>query len=124
MEHWYVLHTKPKAEYQVVKALTQRRIHTYLPEIELPKTRQSHKPLFPSYLFARIDFSLVGISSIWQTAGLLRVVAFGGEPTPLPDEAIEFIRYQCGEIDAAGGLPAQTFKLGETIYITNGPFKD
>jgi transcriptional antiterminator RfaH len=124
MEQWYILHTKPNAEYQVVKALTQCQIHTYLPEIKLPKTRQSHKPFFPCYLFARIDFSLVAVSSIQWTAGLRRVVVFGSEPTPLPDEVIELIRHKLGEIEAAEGWLAHVFKAGETVYITNGPFKD
>ena len=124
MEQWYTLHTKPNTEYQVVQALTQHQIQTYLPEIELPKTRQGHKPFFPCYLFARIDFSLVGISFVQWMPGLRRVVAFGGVPTPIPDEVIKLIQHKLGEIEVAGGWPAPMFKPGETVYITDGPFKD
>jgi transcriptional antiterminator RfaH len=124
MEKWYTLYTKPNAERQVAKALAQRHIHTYLPEIELPKTRQGRKPFFPCYLFARVDFSLVGISSLQWTPGLRRVVTFGDQPTPLPDEVIELIQHELSEIEAAGGWTAHAFKPGDAVLITSGPFQD
>lgn len=124
MEKWYILYTKPNAEYQVVKALTQREIYTYLPEIELPKSRQGRKPFFPCYLFARVDLSQVGISSLQWTPGLRRVVGFGDQPTPLPDGVIELIQQGLDELEAAGGWLAHGFKPGDTVLITAGPFED
>jgi transcriptional antiterminator RfaH len=124
MEKWYTLYTKPNAEHQVVKALTQRQIHTYLPEIELPKTRKGRKPFFPCYLFARVDLSQVGISSLQWTPGLRRVVGFGDQPTPLPDEVIKLIQDGLNEIEAAGGWTVHNFKPGDTVLITSGPFQD
>jgi transcriptional antiterminator RfaH len=124
MEKWYTLYTKPNAEYQVVKALAQREIHAYLPEIELPKARQGRKPFFPCYLFVRVDLSQVGISSLRWIPGLRRVVGFGDQPTPLPDEVIEVIQQGMSELEAASDWPTHGFKPGDTVLITSGPFED
>lgn len=124
MEKWYTLYTKPNAEHQVVKALAQRQIHTYFPEIEIPKTRQGRKPFFPCYLFVRVDLGVVGISSLQWTPGLRRVVAFGEQPAALPDEVIELIQRGLSEMEAAGAWTAHGFKPGDTVLITSGPFED
>jgi transcriptional antiterminator RfaH len=126
MEQWYTLHTKPNAEYQVATALRQRGLQTYLPELEnvKPKQRRVKKPFFPCYLFMRVDFGEVGFSSVQWTPGLRRVVAFDHHPVPLPDEVIHLIRLRLGEIEARGGLPYHSFEPGETVRITNGPFRD
>ena len=126
MENWYTLHTKPNAEYQVATALQQRGLQTYLPELETvnPKRGRLKKPFFPCYLFMRVDFDCVGFSSVQWTPGLRRVVAFDHQPVPLPDEAIHLIRRRLGEIEASGGLPLHSFEPGETVRITDGPFRD
>ena len=126
MEQWYTLYTKPNAEYQVAVALQQRDIQTYLPEIEVVKARRGrkHAPFFPCYLFARVDFTLTKLSSVQWTPGLRRVVSFGGRPVPLPEAIIDLIRGKLGEIEAAGGRPVHPFKPGDTVRITEGPFRD
>lgn len=126
MEQWYTLHTKPNAEYQVVSALEQRGVHTYLPEIEVPKSRKKRKkkPFFPCYLFSKIDFETVGISRVRWTPGLRRIVSFDDQPVPTPDEVIELIQSKLGQIEAAGGWPQHPFKPGDTVRITDGPFQE
>jgi transcriptional antiterminator RfaH len=126
MKEWYTLQTKPNAEYQVRSALQQREIQTYLPEIETPKTRNEckKKPFFPCYVFGRIDLEVVGVSCLQWTPGLRRIVTFDDRPVPLPDEVIELIQRRLGEIETAGGWPIYAFKPGDTVRITNGPFRD
>src|SRR5215510_9053335 len=103
MEKWYTLYTKPNAEYQVATALTQRQIYTYLPELQLPKARHGRKPFFPCYLFARIDFSSVGVSFIQWIPGLRRLVTVNDQPIPMSDTVIELIQRKLGELETAGG---------------------
>lgn len=126
MEQWYALYTKPNAEYQVARNFQQQEIRTYLPEIESPKARtgRKRKPFFPGYLFINIDFETVGLSYVQWIPGLRRVVTFDNRPVPLPNEVIDLIRRKLGEIEAAGGWPAHTFKPGDTVRITDGPFRD
>lgn len=127
MEQWYTLHTKPNAEYQVVAALQQRDIQTYLPEMEIPKTcpkPRRKKPYFPCYVFSKVDFEAVGISQVQWTPGLRRIVSFDDRPVPLPDEVIDLIRHRLGEIETNGGWPIHTFKSGDIVRITDGTFQD
>src|SRR5690606_12602820 len=121
MEKWYTLYTKPNVEYQVAKSLAQRNIHTYLPEIKLSN---GCKPFFPCYLFARVDLNLVGISALQWTPGMRRVVSFGEQPTPLPDEVIALTQQGLGDMEAAGNWSVHPFKPGDPVLITAGPFKD
>jgi transcriptional antiterminator RfaH len=123
MEQWYTLHTKPRAEYHVVKELAQRQIYTYLPE-ELSQTPRGRKPFFPCYLFAKIDFALVSFSSVQWTPGLRRVVAFDDQPVPLADEIIDMIRHSISQMEATGGWLVPSFKPGDTVRIKSGPFQD
>jgi transcriptional antiterminator RfaH len=125
MEQWYTLYTKPNSEYQVAHTLERRGIHTYLPEIEAPKTQRKsgREPFFPCYLFTRVDFTKVGLSQVRWTPGLRRVVAFGEHPVPLPDEVIELIQRKLDAINATGGRPGHSFQPGETVQITDGPLQ-
>ena len=125
-KRWYTLYTKPNAEYQVANALQQRGVRTYLPEIELAKPQKGRKkrPFFPCYLFIKVDFESIGLGAVQWTPGLRRIVAFGDQPIPLPDDMIYLIRRRLGEIEAAGGWPAYLFKPGDTVRITEGPFRN
>jgi transcriptional antiterminator RfaH len=122
MEHWYVLHSKPNAEYQVANALKGRGIQTYLPEIEASKARPERKrhPFFPCYLFVRVDLEAVGISQLQWTPGLRRIVAFGDRPASVDDEVIDLIQRKLGEMKTSGRLTGHTFKPGDTVRITDG----
>jgi transcription elongation factor/antiterminator RfaH len=126
MKCWYTLYSKPHAEYQVARALSRRGIETYLPEIDAVKERQgrTQKPFFPCYLFMRADLEQVGLSQIAWTPGLRRIVAFDERPSRLPDRVIEAIRSKLEGINAAGGWERPPFEPGETVRITDGPFKD
>lgn len=123
MQHWFTLHTKPNAEYQVAATLNRRGLETYLPEYRAGRSAASSqtKPFFPCYLFVKLDLDEVGISTVRWTPGLRRIIAFDDQPLPLPDEAIEFIkrRLESGMYD---DLPRQRFQPGEPVRIIDGPF--
>lgn len=122
MECWYVLHSKPNAEYQVANALKGRGIQTYLPEITARQGRK-RQPLFPCYLFVKVDLEAVGLSHVQWTPGLRRIVAFGDRPTSVDDEVIDLINRRLGELEASGGVPRNSFKPGDTVRITDGPLQ-
>lgn len=126
MEHWYALQTKPKAEYQVADLLRLRDLEVYLPEIKYRKTRKPAKnqPFFPNYLFLRADLTVVELSTIQWTPGLLRLISFDNEPVPVPIEIIDLIRQKLEALNRNGGTPRHDFTPGETVQITDGPFED
>lgn len=126
MEQWYTFHSKPNAEYQVVAALRERGIQTYLPEIKTVQTASSPsvKPFFPCYLFGKIDFENVSITQIQWTPGLRRIITFDDYPTPIPNEIIELIQKKLSEFESTLEKPTYSFKKGDTVQITDGPFQD
>lgn len=126
MEQWYTLYTKPNAEYQVAATLQRRKLQVYLPEIEVPKARtdRKRKPFFPSYLFVNVDLEAVGLSNLQWIPGLRRIVAFKDRPVPVPGEIIDLIRYNLGEIVAAGGRLTHSFQPGDSVRFVDGPFRD
>lgn len=121
--HWYVLHTKPNAEYRVAHILEARGLEIFLPAVRSVHPRPGHEtvPFFPSYLFARVDFTVTQLSTVQWTPGLRRIVAFDNIPAVVPDEAIEYIRAKVMEINGVGGLPSHGFKPGDEVRIRSGP---
>jgi transcriptional antiterminator RfaH len=130
MEHWYTLHTKPRTEYQVSQSLQTRGVQTYLPEIEASSAHQGRtvEPLFPCYLFVKLDFETVGLLQVAWTPGLRRIVGFGDRPAPLADEVIDGIQRRLenddAAADAAGAWPRHALQPGDSVRITHGPLSD
>ncbi len=122
-ECWYVLHTKANAEYRVARHLDRRGIETFLPLVRAVRPRPGYStvPLFPSYLFARVDLEQVELASILWTPGLRRIVSFNNRLATVPDDVIEHIRRRVEEINEYGGLPTHDFKPGERVLICSGP---
>ena len=61
--HWFVVQTKPGGEHRVETHLSNQKIETFLPLIEAHQYRngkmvQIIKPLFPNYIFRRLDLKL------------------------------------------------------------------
>lgn len=123
MKQWYTLYTKPNAEYQVATALRQRGLEIFLPEIATTEGN-GPQPLFPSYLFFKVDFGITMMSSIQWTPGLIRILAFGDDPQPVDVEVIDLIRRKLAEVKAKGDWLEHDFQPGDTVRITDGPFED
>lgn len=124
MKSWYVIHTKPRKEGTVMTLLERAGIECYAPQYRSRRVRRGRyadtvQHLFPGYVFARLQIS----TQLWKvtyTRGVKNVVAIGGRPISVPDEAIEFIRTreQNGYIQGLG----EEFAEGDTIEILDGPF--
>ena len=126
MEEWYTLYTKPNAEYQVATALQRQGLKIYLPAIEAPggPRRRKSEPFFPCYLFLKIDFEAASLSQVQWTPGLRRVLTSGDRPVPISNGIIDLIQRKLGALKVNGGWPSPIFKPGDTVRITDGPFRD
>ena len=126
MPHWYALYTHPRAERQVSQALQTREIETYLPTVEVWRARRrrgEEEPLFTCYLFAHIDLEQVGHSAVAWTPGLRYIVGGeAGDPIPVPDEVIAYIRHGVAGMGIQG--PVTTFQRGDSVRIVEGPLKE
>lgn len=125
MINWYCLHTKPKKEHQVDGILRQRGIITYLPvrrEIKKRRLVATDEPLFPRYLFARVDLPLVGMSAVVYTPGLANMVHFCGEPAVVDPQIIDSLQQR--EQQGTGPEVHGRFAPGERVHIKAGPCRD
>ncbi len=120
---WYVIHTKPQQEALAASMLAERLSLTiFLPEVRRrSRGRLRRAPFFPGYLFAEIDLEHSEVSSVNNTPGVVRLVAFGGMPKPVPGPVIAALQARLAEIDAQGGLPQHPFHTGDRVRLTAGP---
>ncbi len=121
---WYVVHTKIRQEALAMTNLNRQGFECYVPMIKMEKMRR-HKatlvkePMFPRYLFIRLDTSGSGPSwsPIRSTLGVSQLVRFGGQPAVVDSKLIELLRTR-----EQGGQPERLFKSGERVVVAEGPF--
>jgi len=122
---WYVAHCKRLKGRQTAAALLEQlKLMVYLPEVR--RRLAGHvrpAPFFPGYVFVRANLSEVALSRINAIPGILRLVAFGEAPQPLPAKVVEEIRWRVDDLNAHGGLMPPSFQIGDTLRLTGGPFQ-
>lgn len=119
---WYVVRTKARRESYAQDQLARRGVQTFLPRILEPgrgATEPIVGPLFPGYLFARLQLSLQYTAVIWSP-GVRNFVSFGDVPCALGSEVVDFIQERCGVEGIVRALP--TFTDGDVVRVKCGPF--
>jgi transcriptional antiterminator RfaH len=123
MSAWYVISTKPRREQFAQEQLGRRAVETFLPRIlEPPRNGITPvvAPLFPSYLFVRIDLEQQYFDVVW-TPGVRKFIGFETLPCPVDDAVIDFL---CARVGHEGILrPLPSFKQGDVVRIKHGPFE-
>jgi len=124
--HWFVIHTKPKDEQRVKHHLEGMEIEALLPLFEdfghsHGKVFRAIHPLFPSYLFARLDLELHYYKVKW-TRGVKRILGVGNDPTPISGLVIQTLRNRMDDDDTVELL--EDLREGNLVQVTSGPLKD
>ncbi len=121
--HWYLVHTKPRQEQRARENLERQGYPCYLPLMPAERLRQgrlevAQVPLFPRYLFIRLDSGQggAGWGPIRSTLGVTRLVAFGGTPARVPQGLIDVLQAR----EAPEAHPY--FAPGERVRVASGPF--
>lgn len=125
MKRWYVVHTRPNGELRAANNLERQGFKTYLPRYKKErrharKVEQIQRPLFPRYVFVRMDTNTDRWRSILGTFGVDYLVGNGDKPTPVPEAIVEEIRGYENEL----GLvvpPQETLRPGQQVQIVEGP---
>jgi transcriptional antiterminator RfaH len=118
-----VVYSKPRKEACAQFHLERRGIEVFAPKMLLPaylERRIRLVPLFPSYLFVRID-PVEDLHAVLWSPGVSRFVASQrGTPARLDDAIVEFLRNRA---DAAGVITAHPdLSVGSEVEVTRGPF--
>ena len=121
---WYVVLTKPRNEEMAQLHLSRNGIEVFYPKLFLPVSNKSGRhivSLFPNYLFVRIDASSTEYSRVVWCRGVKRFVSFGGTPSALENNVVDFVRDQA---DQNGLIMARSnLRVGDEVQIAKGPFK-
>jgi len=98
---WYVVRTRPRSESLAADKLEQSGYQIFSPVVVHPpeKDRRGFSPLFPGYLFIRLD-QPSNISNLHSNEfPILGILNFGGEAAWLADSVIENIRIKCEQLN-------------------------
>lgn len=123
-ESWYLVLTKPRQENVALANLERQGYECYLPQMRIERIRRrkaqvATEPMFPRYLFVRLDSSDQGKSwsPIRSTLGVSQLVHFGAQAAKVDDTLIELLRQR------EQTLPTEVmFHSGDSVVITDGPF--
>ncbi len=123
---WYVIQTKPGNEHRVETHLLNQEMKIFLPLLEVHqfskgKMIQKIKPLFPNYLFGKLDLKLHYYNVKW-TRGVSKILGTGDGPIPISGKVVQAIREKVGKDNLV--KIEEELKEGDIVQITSGPFKE
>jgi transcriptional antiterminator RfaH len=122
---WYVVQTQPHAEAKAVTHLERQGFATYLPRF-LKRRRHARRvetikaPLFPRYLFVRVDLASQPWRCIQSTVGVSRLVCNGEEPAAVGDSVVDGLRGREGADGLVRLEPQRRFAEGEPVRVIDG----
>jgi transcriptional antiterminator RfaH len=127
MNRWYVIHTLPRGEEIALQHLQQQGYQAFLPRFH--KTRRHARkveviiaPLFPRYMFVKLDLQTDHWLPISSTRGVAYIVRQKGCPIAVPTGVIEELM---GRADIQEVVPLSSLELfnaGATLEILEGAF--
>ena len=127
MMQWYAIYTQPHKESVALQNLLKQGFDTYLPRYQ-KRCRHARRaytvmaPLFPRYLFVRMNPEAQRWRSINGTLGVSYLLSDGPRPIPIPDRIIDTMRDQ--ERDGIVQIASPSFVKGQKICVTDGPFAE
>ncbi|MEC9482423.1 MAG: transcription/translation regulatory transformer protein RfaH [Halomonas sp.] len=124
---WYVIQCKGGESFRAAEHLHNQGYRIFHPVLQTQKKRRGRlcwveEPLFPYYLFIRLDRMASNWRPIRSTRGVLRLVGFGDEPLPVDDALVDVLR-QRASAQASVHEANTYFRAGEIVEITEGPFR-
>ena len=120
-QHWVVLKTQPRRELLAAHAVRARGPEAYVPMLPPRRREDQATPLFPGYLFAKVDPASDDLLRIRSAPGIAYVLPRDLAPAALPDGAVDAIRRRLG--DPTDGVIHPRFEPGQRVTITEGPFR-
>jgi transcriptional antiterminator RfaH len=121
---WYALWVMSNAEFMVEEALAGRGIQAFLPSWSeivqwSDRKKETTRPLFPGYLFARCADSRV--PDIVSIAGVIKILPENLTPLTVDDAEIENVRRL---LAAGAGRPMKVcdYVTGDAVTIESGAF--
>lgn len=121
---WYVIRTKLRKETVVERRIGDLGLEVFLPWLRSRRRVGSRyqwvlSPLFPGYLFCRLDILLSG-KAVRYAPGVKDFVKFGSRIAEVGEEVIKALEDRCP--GGVAELKPRPYRTGETVMIKEGPF--
>ena len=122
---WYAIYVRSRHEAVAYGQLQQRGVESYLPVIKKSRQWKDRKkvvefPLFPGYLFVRINPRPSEFVNVLKARGVVSLVSGEqGAPLPVPDPEIESLRIM---MESGGGIDVYpALQEGRRVQVARGP---
>ena len=124
---WYAVQCQPNREAVAAAHIINQNFEVFLPRSQRIR-RHARKidvvlaPLFPGYLFVRLDITRDRWRCVNSTHGVSQLVILGGGPAAVPTPIIEELQARCdnrGVLDMDADL-----KPGQSVRILAGALRD
>ncbi len=136
-KNWYIIHTYSGFEKKVAETLKSRVVAEGLAEkfgeimipteevIEMRKGKKVVAPklFYPGYVLVEMEMSNDTWHLVRSTPRVTGFLGSGPTPVPLTPDDVDRILHRV-EVAAEHPKPKLKFDKGETVKITDGPFKD
>lgn len=101
-ENWYLVKVKPNGHFAANLNLRRQGFNTFLPLLNTTIVKSSNYidkkiPLFPGYMFVRIQLAKRNWQKINNTIGVSKIITFNGMYKSLPVELINSLKKRCGK---------------------------
>ncbi len=129
MRRWFVVQTQARREDQAVHHLRRQDYDVYLPRY-MKRRRHARRvdwhpaPLFPRYLFVKLDPEADQWRTIHSTVGVSQFITFGEAPVAVPVGIVEDIRAREDERGMIGLGSVDKFRRGDSVQVVDGAFAD
>jgi len=120
ISHWFAVYTSARHEKRVAQHIQQRDMECFLPLYQVPRKWRNglrvtiELPLFPNYLFVRVDSSTR--SRVLAIPGVLSLVG-GRSSSPVPEAEIEWLR---AGVNLCKFEPHPYLLTGQKVRIKSG----
>ena len=129
MRRWHVVYTQPNAERRALDNLRRQGFEAYLPRYRKLR-RHARKseivaaPLFPRYIFLRLDAACERWRSVLSTFGVSAFICRDGVPSPVPEGVVEAIMAREDAQEFVDLTRQAALKPGDRVQVASGPFAD
>lgn len=134
MIRWYLVHTKPAREalaqshlerqgFRIYQPLLAQRVHpTAGPRAQVSPVHRTF-PLFPRYLFLRLDVGHQDLGPVRSTVGVSSIVRFGGQFAVVPDGVIRGLEERADPVTGLHHLAVSDgLEPGSPLRVVAGAF--
>ena len=127
MKNWYAVYSKPHKEPLAEENLQRQGFEVYLPRCKPARGsrirwRDRIEPLFPRYLFVRMDPEQQNAGVLRSTKGVIGLVRFGDRLGVVPESFMDRLVSSCDAETGLHPLKEKEMRTGDRVVVTDGVF--